>query len=43
MDTYVEIVCQVVDAGSVKMYSCVNMGDDMGTPMPSLGPRRHIR
>lgn len=35
-DTYVEIVCSVTDAGSVKMFSCVNMGEDMGGLVPDL-------
>lgn len=29
-DTFVEIIGNVSDAGSLKMFSCVNMGEELG-------------
>lgn len=35
MDSYVEVVGRVVDATTVNMLACINLGDDLGEYLPS--------
>lgn len=30
MDSYIEVIGRVIDANTVQMFACINLGDDLG-------------